>query len=73
MIVVGEPTLNTRDLHVEQTQQTRNRPLETSLKAEEILPKTIIIGTEQKTVSEIVTRNNEEMETKNVRPTIDNN
>lgn len=66
MIVVGETTLNTRGLHVEQTQQTRDRPLETSLKAEEILPKTIVIGTEQKTVSEIVTRNNEQMETKNL-------
>lgn len=72
VIVVGETTLNTRGLHVEQTQQTRDRPLETSLKAE-ILPKTIVIGTEQKTVSEIVTRNNEEMETKNLRSTIDNN
>lgn len=72
-MIVGETTLNTRGLHAEQIQQTGDRPLETSLKAEEILPKTIVIGTEQKTVSEIVTKNNEEMETKNLRPTIDNN
>ncbi|XP_050057805.1 uncharacterized protein LOC114131387 [Aphis gossypii] len=73
VMIVGETTLNTRGLHAEQIQQTGDRPLETSLKAEEILPKTIVIGTEQKTVSEIVTKNNEEMETKNLRPTIDNN
>ncbi|XP_060834185.1 uncharacterized protein LOC132917453 [Rhopalosiphum padi] len=71
VIVVGESTLNTRGLHME---QTRDKPLETSLKAEEILPKAIVIGTEQKAVSEIVTRNNAEMENKNLRPIIiDNN
>ena len=67
VIVVGEPaTLNTRSLHME---KTRDKPLETSQKAEEILPKVIVIGTEQKAVSEIVTRNNAEMETKNVSST----
>jgi len=59
-------TLNTRDLH---TEQTSDKQLETSLKAEEILPKVIVIGTEQKADGEIVTRNNAEMETKNLYST----
>jgi len=50
-------------------EQTRDRPLETSLKSEEILPKTIVISTEQKAVGEIVNRNNAEMETKNLPST----
>lgn len=44
---------------------TRDKPLETSQKVEEMLPKVIVISTEQKTTSEIVTRNNAETETKN--------
>ncbi|XP_060866033.1 uncharacterized protein LOC132941842 [Metopolophium dirhodum] len=67
VIVVGEAaTLNTRSLHME---KTRDKPLETSQKSEEILPKVIVIGTEQKAVGEIVTRNNAEMETKNLSST----
>jgi len=63
VIVVQEAaTLNTRDLHME---TTRDKPLETSQKVEEMLPKVIVISTEQKTTSEIVTRNNAETETKN--------
>lgn len=67
VIVIREAaTLNTRGLHAE---QTRDNPLETSLKAEEILPKVIVTGTEQKAVEEIETRNNAEMETKNLYST----
>lgn len=50
-------------------EKTRDKPLEISQKAEEMLPKVIVIGTEQKAISEIVTRNNPEMETKNVSST----
>lgn len=67
VIVVGEAaTLNTRELHME---KTRDKPLETSQKAEEMLSKVIVIGTEQKAINEIVTRNNAEMETKNLSST----
>jgi len=67
IVVRGAATLNTRGLHME---QTRDKQLETSQNAEEILPKeVIVIGTEQKAVGEIVTRNNAEMETKNLSST----
>jgi len=67
VIVIREAaTLNTRDFH---TDQTRDKPLETSLKAEEILPKVIVNNTEQKGLDEIATRNNAEIETKNLAPT----
>ncbi|XP_025194599.1 uncharacterized protein LOC112594159 [Melanaphis sacchari] len=69
VIVVGETTLNTRGIQME---QTKDRPSETSLKAEEILPKAIVIENEQKSVDKIVTRSNAEMKTKDIRPTTDN-
>jgi len=68
VIVIREAaTLNTRGFN---TDQTRDKPLDTSSsKAEEILSKVIVNSTEQKGIDEIVTRNNAEIETKNLAST----
>ncbi|XP_015366359.1 PREDICTED: uncharacterized protein LOC107163432, partial [Diuraphis noxia] len=67
VIVIREAasaTLNTRGFN---TEQTRDKPLETSSsKSEEISPKVIVNSTEQKGLDEIVTKNNAEIETKNL-------